>query len=617
MNARGCQSVGIDLGTTYSAMAYLDEQMTPRMVQDGAGQAVIPSVVFFDEEEVIVGDIALQQARVRSDRVVQFVKVHMGDDWKQEFDGQVQTPESISAIILAHLVREAEPQIGPVTSVVITVPAYFTEKRRRATQQAGEIAGLTVIGTLNEPMAAALAFGLYREDKEQVAVVYDLGGGTFDVTVVRITPNALVEMATYGNRQLGGRDWDRCLVDHVADEFQKAYNVDPRESPQTLQDLLITCEEAKRRLGRMNQTAIRLNALGHDHTCKVTREQFETMTASLLQTTKLTTELALEDANVTWDDVDRIVVVGGSTHMPMVRKMLREISGKDPDTGVNPVLAVALGAAQYAHLLEAGQAPEAVHQQKKNGNQAKVSEIATVELKDDGDEAKDEKGLDPFKDKSENRKTNGEKKPPPGNEDDLELEPLPSNNPPPIPVALPRVGFVTAHGVGVKAMIRGKKSNVVLIHKNSRVPCEVSQRFKTIPNSRGEVRRHIPIEVTQGDTPHLELAECVGVGNIEGIPADAPPGRPVKVTMSFDVQGRLHVEAVYVDTGQQLQIELTIPGGLAEEEVRQYRQIMEDTGLITPFDSASIADVELISQFEHDAEEEDDDEDIPILEPVD
>ena len=209
MSKRGCESVGIDLGTTFSAMAYMDDQSTPRMIQDGSGQAVIPSVVYFDDDEVIVGDIALQQARMHPERVVQFIKVHIGDDWSRKFNGIDHTPESISAIILAHLLREAEPQIGPVTSAVITVPAFFTEKRRRATQQAGEIAGLNVIGTLNEPMAAALAFGLYRENREQTAVAYDLGGGTFDVTVVRISPNELTELATYGNRQLGERTGTR------------------------------------------------------------------------------------------------------------------------------------------------------------------------------------------------------------------------------------------------------------------------------------------------------------------------------------------------------------------------------------------------------------------------
>jgi len=606
MTERGCESVGIDLGTTYSAMAYMDGQMTPRMVQDSSGQAVVPSVVFFDDDEVIVGDIALQQAKLRSDRVVQFVKVHMGDEWKQEFDGQVHTPESISGIVLAHLVREAEPQIGPISSTVVTVPAYFTEKRRRATQQAGEIAGLNVIGTLNEPMAAALAFGLYREDREQIAVVYDLGGGTFDVTVVRISPNELEELATYGNRQLGGRDWDQALVNYVADDFKKQWKVDPREDSQALQDLIIACEQAKRRLGRMSSTAVRLQAMGHDHSCKITRQEFEAMTAPLLQTTKLTTEMALEDANITWDDVARVVLVGGSTHMPMVRNMLQEISGHPPDTGVNPVLAVALGAAQYAYLLEQGQAPQSVHQQPEDELQPEEEPSEAPKLPQNADLDIDldfDVGDDEFEAPAE-----------PVWEDDE--SPAPGATPSLQTTLLPQVGFVTAHGVGVKAYVKRKKSNVVLIHKNTRVPCEVSKIFKTVPDSRGNTRQRIPIEVTQGDTPHLELAETLGRGQIEGIPKDEPPGQPVKVTMSFDQQGRLHVHSLYLKTGQELNIELEIPGGLAEKEVEEYRQLLESTGLVKPTSSDP-----LLQQFEGDEFEddfdEDDDDDIPLLEPLD
>ena len=239
MNERACEAVGIDLGTTYSSLAFMDNSLMPRVVPDSSGQTVMPSVVFFDGNEIIVGEMALQQAKLCADRVVQFVKVHMGDPWRKEILGRVHTPESISAMILGQLVKEAEPQIGPISKAVITVPAYFTEKRRRATQQAGEIAGLEVIGTLNEPLAATLAYGLHHTDQTQVVVVYDLGGGTFDVTVVRISPNMLEELATAGNRQLGGRDWDQALIDHVANDFQRAHGQDLRRDAQAMQDLLL------------------------------------------------------------------------------------------------------------------------------------------------------------------------------------------------------------------------------------------------------------------------------------------------------------------------------------------------------------------------------------------
>ena len=535
MNQQLARAVGIDLGTTYSALACMDSQGVPRIVQDSSGQAVTPSVVFFDDDEVLVGDIAVQQSKLRAERVVQFVKTHMGDEWTFDINGQTHTPESISGIILAHLIREAEPELGTIRDAVITVPAYFTEKRRRATQQAGEIAGLNVMATLNEPISAALAYGLYQQEQEQVAVVYDLGGGTFDVTVVRVSPNELEELATIGNRKLGGKDWDQCLIEHVAQEFHQQHGSDPHDSHQAMQDLQLACEQAKRRLGRMKSASIRLNAFGHDHVSEVTREQFELMSAHLLQTTKLTTQMALEDVGLNWSQVHRIVLVGGSTHMPMVGDMLREISGLTPDTGVNPILAVALGAAHYAHLLESGSGPQTL-------SSAQPSEVS--------------------------------------DEDSPEhLGSLPAE-PPAEQAPQPAVRFVTAHGVGIKAVLKFRETNMVLIHKNTPVPCTVQKQFRTVGKQGSH--RTLAIVVTQGDTPNMELAEVLGTGRIEGLPENEPAGEPVEITMTFDDQGRLTVRAVYVKTGQQLTINLQIPGGLAEDDVQQYKSMLADAGLIAP-----------------------------------
>ncbi len=567
MHERGCESVGIDLGTTYSSLAYIDQQMTPRIVPDSSGQTVIPSVIFFDDNEVIVGDIALQQAKLRAEQVVQFIKVHMGDDWHRELGGRSHTPESLSAMILAHLVRESEPQIGGITSAVITVPAYFTEKRRRATQQAGEIAGLKVIGILNEPTAAALAYGLSRENKRQNVLVYDLGGGTFDVTVIRIEPGSLEELATCGNRQLGGKDWDQALIDYVAEDFKRRFGGDPRGQPQAWQDLVLATEQAKRQLTRLAKTSVRLHALGHDHVCEITRETFEGITAHLLRTTKLTTEMALEDAALDWKHLDRVVLVGGSTHMPMVRSMLKQLSGKDPETGVNPVLAVALGAAIYAQMLETDNAPKAV-QHVKLLEKARGADGASTERQE-----------------------------------------------PAAAQALPIVDFVTAHGVGVKVRHKEKMINFVLIKKNTRVPCEVSREFRTF--AAGPNTRRLTIEVTQGDTNDLELAELLGTGVIEGLPANEPPGQPVRVTMLFDKQGRLHVRARYVKTGQELEFVLQVAGGLEQEQVEEFRQLFVETGLTRsrqeapPNGNSPLDDVPLLEGLD-----DDDDDDIPLLEPI-
>jgi molecular chaperone DnaK len=566
--------VGIDLGTTYSSLAYMDEQLTPRVVADSSGQSVMPSVIFFDEEEVVVGDLALQQAKLNADRAVQFIKVHMGDNWRREIDGHVHTPESISAIILGQLLREATPQIGPIQTAVITVPAYFTEKRRRATQQAGEIAGLQVIGTLNEPMAATLAYGLHRTEREQIAVVYDLGGGTFDVTVVRITPGELQELATRGNRQLGGRDWDQVLVDHVANSFAQHHGASLLEDAQAMQDLRLECERAKRRLSRMAKTAIRVQAQGRDHAVDVTRQEFESLTAHLVRTTKLTTEVALEDAQLTWQQVSRVVLVGGSTHMPAVRAMLEQVSGKAPDIAVNPVIAVALGAAMYGYLLESG------------------TELNAVRLQQPGEE----------------------KSRPAGVAETQEFQPAAETlaNPPATGAApggsLPKVKFVTAHGVGVRVRKAKGHGNHVLVPQNSRVPISVTQRFQTV--SKGGGGSQIQIVVTQGDTPDIDLCEVLGTGVIEGLPANERAGQPVDVTLGFDEQGRLHAQAVYVSTKQNLQLTIAVAGGLKEAEVEAQREYLSQAGMVPRFELED-DDLPPLESFE-----DDDEDDIPFLEPV-
>lgn len=508
MIERACESVGIDLGTTFSSLAYVDTQLTPRMLTDTSGKSVFPSVVYFDDDEILVGDFALEQSVLSPERVAQFVKVHMGEDWRKEYSGHVYTPESLSAIILGHLVKEAEKQnFGPIRRAVITVPAYFNEKRRRATQQAGEIAGLEVIGTLNEPMAATLAYGLHQQDREQNVVVYDLGGGTFDVTVVHMAPGEIIELATNGNRQLGGKDWDRALIDFVSHDFQKAHGQDPRQHPEALQNLVLACEKAKRQLSSRKKTQIPCFAFDKSHQVEITRSQFEELTVDLLHSTKLTTQIALEDAKLNWSLIDQVLLVGGSTLMPSVQKMLESVSGRKPEIGMSPVNAVALGAAAYAHILETDRNP-----------------ISTRRVKT-------------------------------------------------------KVSFVTAHGVGlrVRTDANGWK-NSVLIPQNSRVPVRATKRFVCSE----EISEHtvIKIEVTQGDADDAELAEVLGEARIEGLPCHEPAGQPVDVEMDFDSQGRLHMKAIYANTGHEVQMSLDVAEGLREEEVRQQHEHLIQVGFL-------------------------------------
>lgn len=571
MDQRACEAVGIDLGTTYSSLAYMGQRLMPLMVNDSCGQAVVSSAIYFDDAGVVVGEEALQQSKAFPDRVVQFVKVHMGDEWHWDYGGQRYTPEMLSAIILRHLIREAEPQIGPVRKAVITVPAYFTEKRRLATQQAGEIAGLEVIGTLNEPMAATLAYGLHTQQQEHKVVVYDLGGGTFDVTVVRITPTTIEELATRGNRQLGGRDWDQCLIELVAEDFARAQGADLRTDHHALQTLRVECEQAKRRLSKMMSTPIRFHACGQEHVTTVTREQFEARTAGLLYSTRITVELALEDAGLRWPEVSRIILVGGSTHMPAVRQVLREMSGLTPETEVNPVVAVALGAAIYAHILETRSSSKELRVLEKT--EATTEAPVRPEAVSSAAEPESVPLPPPVAETSQA-----------GRAEPSSTQPGPDERPTAVTAAsatIPEIRFVTAHGVGVKARVGEEWRNSVLIPKNTRVPAEARKRYYTSRQTREGAS--LRVEITQGDVPEVELAETLGEGKITGLPADEPPGQPVDVIMEFDAAGRLHTRAVYVNTGQQMNMTVSIPGGLRPEDVSHQRRRLEQIPFLSLF----------------------------------
>jgi molecular chaperone DnaK len=518
--SRACETVGIDLGTTYSSLAYIDAHWEPRVAMDSSGQGAIPSAVFLDDHAVIVGNGALRQARACSDRVIQCVKRHMGDERSFEVSGQIHSPESISAIILAHLVREAEPQCGPVTSAVITVPAYFTQRARYATRQAGEIAGLTVRGILNEPTAAALAYGLHREPRERFFVVYDLGGGTFDVTILRAAPGELEELATCGSHRLGGMDWDRCLLDMMAEDFRTKHGLDLRDTPGTLRDLESQCERAKRELSWKERAAINVHFRGRNHLFEVTREAFERATAHLLQSTRTIMEAALADARLRWDQIERVLLVGGSTYMPMVRRMVQGVSGIPPDTALNPITAVALGAALYAQILETGHGSRPIREAGRIG--------------------------------------------------------LASRGPIDRGQGVPAVRFTTAHGIGIIVYRKEKLFNEVLIPKNTRLPAKATQRFLTRmsdgPGSR------VAITLTQGDTADPELAERLGTGTLTGIPSEESRGGLIQLTVELDEQNRLHVHATFVATGERSSLALEITRSLHEKDAR-HRGLMQQSGL--------------------------------------
>ncbi|HEX2176190.1 MAG TPA: molecular chaperone DnaK [Nocardioidaceae bacterium] len=353
------RAVGIDLGTTNSVVAAL-EGGEPTVISNAEGSRTTPSVVAFAKNgEVLVGEVAKRQAVTNVDRTIRSIKREMGTDWKRELDGKEFTPQQISAFVLQKLKRDAEAYLGePVTDAVITVPAYFSDAQRQATKEAGEIAGMNVQRIVNEPTAAALAYGLDKEH-DQTILVFDLGGGTFDVSLLEIGDGVVEVKATSGDNHLGGDDWDSRIVDWMVQKFKNAHGVDLSKDKIALQRLQESAEKAKIELSASSETTIHLpyitaGAEGPLHfEEKLTRAEFQRMTSDLLDRARKPFEQVLKDANVKLDKIDHVILVGGSTRMPAVTELVKDLTGgKEPNKGVNPDEVVAVGAALQAGVLK-------------------------------------------------------------------------------------------------------------------------------------------------------------------------------------------------------------------------------------------------------------------------
>ncbi|MEU4732913.1 molecular chaperone DnaK, partial [Streptomyces sp. NPDC023588] len=357
------RAVGIDLGTTNSVVAVL-EGGEPTVITNTEGNRTTPSVVAFGKGgEVLVGEIAKRQAVTNVDRTARSVKRHVGEtNWRfpesGDIDGKRYTAQEISARVLQKLKRDAEAYLGEdVTDAVITVPAYFNDAQRTATKEAGEIAGLKVLRIINEPTSAALAYGLDKEN-DQTILVFDLGGGTFDVSLLEIGEGLVEVKSTNGDTHLGGDDWDQKIVDHLVKQFRNAYGIDLSQDKMALQRLREAAEKAKIELSSSTETTINLpyvsaSAEGPLHLDeKLTRSQFEQLTADLLERCKAPFHNAVKDAKIKVSDIDHVILVGGSTRMPAVTELVRELTGKDPHKGVNPDEVVAIGATLQAGVLK-------------------------------------------------------------------------------------------------------------------------------------------------------------------------------------------------------------------------------------------------------------------------
>jgi molecular chaperone DnaK len=353
------KAVGIDLGTTNSVVAVL-EAGDPVVIPNAEGSRTTPSVVAFSKGgEVLMGEVAKRQAITNPDRTIRSVKRHMGTTWSIDIDGKAYTAQEISARTLQKLKRDAEAYLGDtVSQAVITVPAYFDDAQRTATKEAGQIAGLEVLRIINEPTAAALAYGLDKEGADQTVLVFDLGGGTFDVSILEIGDGVFEVKATHGDTQLGGDDWDQRVIDWLVSQFKAAHGVDLSADNMALQRLKEAAEKAKIELSQVQQTQINLpfitatseGPLHLDET--LSRARFQELTADLIERCRGPFEQAIKDAGLSKEDLDHVILVGGSTRMPAVHELVNQLTGKEPHKGVNPDEVVAVGAAIQAGVLK-------------------------------------------------------------------------------------------------------------------------------------------------------------------------------------------------------------------------------------------------------------------------
>ena len=510
--------VGIDLGTTFSAAAWVDESRHTAMIRNAEGDLLTPSVVLFTDQELTVGKEARAATTVHPELVAQWVKRDMGLPYYTHLiHGRQLPPAVIQACILRKLKHDVLHVLGHLDRVVITVPAYFDEPRRKATADAGEMAGLKVLDIVNEPTAAALAFGetlgYLSTDaaprEEMTLFVYDLGGGTFDATLLRLAPGNIHTIATDGDVQLGGHDWDMRLAEYVIDHFQTVHGIDPRQDAAAMNRILAAVVDAKHTLSARSRAVARVELAGKTLEVPVTRAQFNDMTADLLERTAYTTRQLLAAAKLQWKDVSRLLLVGGSTRMPMVVDMLRRLTGLEPDHTVNPDEAVARGAALYAaHLL----------------------------AKERGDEEAD------F-----------------------------------------TITNVNSHSLGVEGIEAEtlRKTNIVLIPRNTPLPVQVTEQFAT----RSENQRSIVLQVLEGESSFPDECTAIGRTVIRNLPDGLPKNWPVEVTFEYCINGRLTVRAVVPGTEQSATLDLERAVGVSDDNIARWKQPIAAAAGFSEFES--------------------------------
>ena len=539
--------VGIDLGTTYSAIAHINENGIPELIPNENRKRLTSSVIFYNDGEFIVGEYAKLNALAVPENTVEFIKREMGkpiNEFSREFDGKEYSAEDLSAEILKTLKRDAETKLGEkITDAVITVPAYFNDPERQATIRAGEIAGLNVRRIINEPTAAALSYGMHHSGDTSTVLVFDLGGGTFDVTIMKVTGQEMTILATDGDHRLGGKDWDDTIIQYAAEQFEIEHGVNPLDDNSAYYDLQADAVAAKIHLSVLNKARIISNYAGKSHHIELTRQKFEDLTAHLVERCKGTVNSILKEVGLTTDQIDVVLLVGGSTRLPMIQNMLTEHFGKSPDTSVDPDEAVVFGAAVMGELIET----EAVEQAR-----AIWTSIST-ELTQHGFYTAEETKPRGFLGATSKRN-----------------------------FGLMRIRDVCSHSLGM--VIRdniGELCNSIIIPKNTNIPCDVSKdTYKTTGHSQTE----IDVIVLQGGEG-LNPRECPvrDAYEVYDIPPRPAGETQIKVTFKYNANGVIEVEA------EDMKTKKVLPHRKKVEEI-DWDELESPTPVSMPMDIALVID---------------------------
>jgi molecular chaperone DnaK len=503
------KAVGIDLGTTFSAIAHIDAYGKPQIIPNAESERITPSVILFDGQNAIVGTMAKQNAVAEPEKIVDFVKREMGKSKAQfhrEFAGKNYSAEELSALIIKKLKNDAEKYLGEsVTDAVITVPAYFNDAERTATLHAGQLAGLNVLQVINEPTAAALAYGLDKLENNQTVFVFDLGGGTFDVTIMRIESHHIRMMASNGDHRLGGKDWDDVIVNWIAEEFDKAHGENPLLDLQSYQDLYNRALTAKVQLSSRQRTTVVHSYNGKSVKVEITREQFEERCRHLLEKCKTICEIVIQEAGLNWSQIDRILLTGGMTRMPSVREMIGKMSNVPVADDVSPDEAVSIGAAVQGILSLLGE------------EDAAGARVLPVEVREQFSSADG---------------------------------------------ALIRVTNITTHTLGVVLWDDAKIEEYVfpMIRKMTPVPVEMKNSFGT---AKANMKNAI-VRVVEGESSVPNECTPLGICDIE-LPPFLPKGSPVELTYTYNENQVL--EVVVEAYGRQNKVSIARNTGLSESEI--------------------------------------------------